>query len=420
MQPAVLLILAVASRVLAFIARTLVVPFFPFYMAQYALNYTEVGLLLSIYFVAYGIALVPVGVAADRFSPKALFALGWLVSGLGIAAVALAPNYSLLLLARIVSGIGVAMLYGPAYKLVSLAFAPHQRGKVVGTMEMGVGGGMLVALSLFPLLSDYVAFPLLFLATALCCLPAALAANGLSVPALIAQRVDVQAAGEATAGEAGEAFAAQPAENKAGASQPPAAAGGATILAETTFWLLISGTFLQLSVMNGMLGWLPTYYSEQLAFGAAVSGMIMGAVTATQVFASLPSGWISDRLGRRSPVIHGGSVLMLFAPLMYALLSDGMGLIPAILLGIVAGLGIGATVTANSALAAEIYGGKHAGLVASANSAAGQLGSALAGVLFGWIVDLTGSFTWAWWVCVALMGLRILALTFVREPRITA
>ena len=394
-----------AGRIIAFIARMHIVPFFPEYMRLYDLNYAEAGVMLSVYFIAYGLALVPIGMAADRLSARRLFAWGWIVTGAGIAGVALAPSYAWILVFRVMSGIGVAMLYPPSLKLVSLTFSRQQRGKAIGLLEIGVGIGNLVSMTLYPLLAVWIAFTTLFLAAAVLCLPAGLLSFSLRDPERVAGTTTATAAKPKAAGQEPTSEYQAPPRNRRG------------LWAERRLWAFLGSTLVLYFVMNGMLAWIPTYL-EQIGFDKSGAGLVMGIINTGQVLSSLPAGGISDRIGRRTPVIHAGAVLLGAAPLGFLL--AGTGQLPGLaltLLAVLTGVGMGLGIAPSTTLAAELYGTQRSGTVTSANAAVGQLGSALSGALFGWIIDVTQSFVSIWVLCLAGLALRLLLIELVGEPR---
>ena len=84
-------------------------------------------------------------------------------------------------------------------------------------------------------------------------------------------------------------------------------------------------------------------------------------------------------------------------------------------LACVLGLGMSASVTPLTVLSMERFGPERAGLLGAVTVASGQAGSGLSGVVFGWILDRTGSFTAIWLVTAALAALRLITTVQIRE-----
>ena len=109
----------------------------------------QVSLLLGTAFaVVYGIAGIPLGLLADRTSRRNLIFLGVVVWSGGTLACGLAHTFGQLFSARIVVGLGEAVLSPAAISLISDYFPPSRRGTAVGFflsgIAMGIGAAILI------------------------------------------------------------------------------------------------------------------------------------------------------------------------------------------------------------------------------------------------------------------------------------
>ena len=66
---------------------TITVPLIPFIRNTFALDYTQSGLVVSAFTLAYGFGQLPAGWLADRIDPRKLMTVG--ISGVALAGVAL-------------------------------------------------------------------------------------------------------------------------------------------------------------------------------------------------------------------------------------------------------------------------------------------------------------------------------------------
>lgn len=108
---------------------------------------TQVSLLLGTAFaLVYGTAGIPLGWLADRLSRRNLIFAGVLIWSLATLACGLAQNYQQLFIARILVGLGEAVLSPAAISLISDYFPPHRRGAAVGTYLAGIAIGIGSAL----------------------------------------------------------------------------------------------------------------------------------------------------------------------------------------------------------------------------------------------------------------------------------
>ena len=117
--------------------------------AELRLGDGQMALLLGTAFaLVYGIAGVPAGWLADRTSRRNLIAAGVLVWGLGTVFCGLAHSFSALFAARIVVGLGEAVLSPAAISLISDLFPERRRGAAVGLyftgIAIGVGGSIFI------------------------------------------------------------------------------------------------------------------------------------------------------------------------------------------------------------------------------------------------------------------------------------
>lgn len=117
---------------------------------------TSVSLLLGTAFaLVYGVAGLPFGWLADRWSRRNLIWAGILIWSAGTIACGLAGSFAGLFAARIVVGLGESVLSPAAISLISDYFPPARRGLAVGTFLSGIaigsgaaimiGGGVLRA-----------------------------------------------------------------------------------------------------------------------------------------------------------------------------------------------------------------------------------------------------------------------------------
>ena len=109
----------------------------------------QVSLLLgSAFALVYGIAGIPLGFLADRTSRRNLIFLGVLVWSVGTLACGLSHTFGQLFSARILVGLGEAVLSPAAISLISDYFPPSRRGTAVGFflsgIAMGIGAAILI------------------------------------------------------------------------------------------------------------------------------------------------------------------------------------------------------------------------------------------------------------------------------------
>ena len=103
---------------------------------------TQMSLLLGTAFaVIYGVAGIPLGFLADRYSRRNLIFAGVAVWSLGTVACGLSRDFGELFASRIVVGLGEAALSPAAISLISDYFPPSRRGTAVGFFLSGIAMG---------------------------------------------------------------------------------------------------------------------------------------------------------------------------------------------------------------------------------------------------------------------------------------
>src|SRR5690625_6657762 len=86
----------------------------------------------SAYLVAYAVPLLVAGRLGDRFGPKNLYVIGLAVFTVASLWCGLAGGIEMLIAARLVQGIGAALLTPQTLTLITRLFPPERRGVAMG------------------------------------------------------------------------------------------------------------------------------------------------------------------------------------------------------------------------------------------------------------------------------------------------
>jgi predicted MFS family arabinose efflux permease len=100
--------------------------------------------VLSAYFGAYALLLIPAGELVDRFGARRLALSGLAVFAVGALAGALAQSFGALLVARIVQGAGAGLVSPAALAGAVSGFPPERRGSALGIWGASAGMSNLV------------------------------------------------------------------------------------------------------------------------------------------------------------------------------------------------------------------------------------------------------------------------------------
>jgi sugar phosphate permease len=133
-----LVVVLCGAYVLSHFYRTSVGVIGPSLMGELGLSAEALGALGGVFFLIFAAAQLPAGVLLDRFGPRMVMPLFWLVAALGAAIFATADSGTLLTLGRGVMGLGCATAYIGALVLFSRWFSA-ERFPPMASLVMGVG-----------------------------------------------------------------------------------------------------------------------------------------------------------------------------------------------------------------------------------------------------------------------------------------
>jgi len=102
------------------------------------------GLLLSSFFWSYALMQIPIGWSADRFNLRWLYAGAFTIWSFAQGLTGLASSLSALIAFRILLGVGESIYLPGGTKIVSLLFAPKERGLPSGLFDFGTRTGLVL------------------------------------------------------------------------------------------------------------------------------------------------------------------------------------------------------------------------------------------------------------------------------------
>jgi EmrB/QacA subfamily drug resistance transporter len=127
------LVTAILGSSLAFIEGSVVNLALPAMQAGLAATSTQLQWVINAYLLVLGSFMLIGGSLADRYGLRRIFIVGTAIFGAAALACALAPSLMVLTIARLVQGIGGALLVPASLALISKHFDTHERGRAIGT-----------------------------------------------------------------------------------------------------------------------------------------------------------------------------------------------------------------------------------------------------------------------------------------------
>jgi predicted MFS family arabinose efflux permease len=130
---------------LSYLLRTVNAVISPLMTAELGLSAASLGLLTSAYFLAFGAAQIPVGIALDRFGPRRVEAALLLLAALGSALFAYGDSLGELAGARALVGVGVSACLMAALKGFAMWYPPERQSSMIGFIMASGSLGALTA-----------------------------------------------------------------------------------------------------------------------------------------------------------------------------------------------------------------------------------------------------------------------------------
>ena len=382
-------------------------------------NLTQIQWVLDSYILTYAVLLLSFGRLGDIFGRKRLFLIGMalftVASGLcgivtslsdatGLSAV------NLLIAARILQGVGGALMMPSSLSLLSVVFPPEKRGTAMGIWGSVVGLGAVAG----PVIGGYLVTNydwewvfLINLPVGAAALVAAYRIIPESVDPNASRRLDWTGLGLSAVGIFLIVFALIEGNVKGWTSATILGSlfVGAVLIGVFVWWErrvddpmmkvelfkqrnFVVGNFLALTVSFGMLGIffpLTIFLQGVLGFSAIRAGLTVAPMSISMLFAAPLAGRLTDRLGARW-ILTGGLTTMVVGLLWIiqasTLQADWQSMAPSLLL---TGLGMGFTFAPMTAAAMRDvpYGivGSASGILNTTRNIGQVLGIAVLGSL---------------------------------------
>ena len=372
------------------------------------------GSLAAAYYYIYTAMQIPAGVLADTLGSRLTVTIGSFLAGCGSILFALSPDFDTAVLGRLLVGLGVSVVFVGLMKSNAVWYEEREYGRISGlTLLLGNLGSILAA------------GPLALLLTAVTWRQAFIGVGILSMLLAVLNWLWVRNSPE-------DADYPSVQEQQGLPSYPVRSRHWISDLRDVVtrrdvwpgFWVNfgITGTFFAFAGLWGVPLMRDLHgldrASASLYTTIALAGFAVGAFKA---------GWLSDRIGRRKPVILGSALLTCVLWLCLILLpweNGWSGLILYGVLGIVTG---GFVVT--YAAAKELLPPGVSGMGIALVNTGLFLGAAVMQPAFGWMLDLTwdgtmqdgvrvyaaGDYQNGLWLSFAMAAMALLAATRIRE-----
>ncbi len=396
-----------------------IAPVLPLFMEQeYGVSAAAIGITIGLFGFGRLVTSLPAGYLAQRYGRKGVLGLGAAINVVGAAMVSVSFSYAWLTGWRFVSGFGGSIFLTVATIYLRDEATPETRGRLLSLQELSILAGQ----TLGPVLGGYMA-DIFGLRIPLYVQAALMAASlGVIVLALPESRWREEVAERRRRDSAPSPQPSPTRGEGVGSAQssPTGGDGESEGRQRGAMWrLMLSpafvfvGLFALMIVANrqGARFSVMPLFGRDKGFEPDALGLWISVTHFPQFFTTLASGYLSDRFGRKTPIIPAITLLALgigtfiWADNLWQLLLSG------VLLGMGEGLGSPAGTVFFADIAPPGMEGVTIGLLRTF----GGVGTIVGALALGAIADWAG-FSWALWVDAAILAAAGLGLMiFVRE-----
>lgn len=252
-------------------------PVMPALIAAMDISLSQSGLLMSVIALVGLILALPAGMLLQRFGPKITGIVALAALALGSLWGAFAANFTILLLSRLLEGVGVGLISVVAPAMIALWFPPERQGAPMGIWATWVPVGTVVMYAAAPRLTEAFGWPSVWL------LAAAYAAAMLLVYAAFI-RLPAAPSPQPTTSTA----EFQP-PNPERSSSPDF----------RSVWLLALAFACYNLVFIAQGSYFPTFLNEVRQMPMAQASILASLGTMITLISAPLGGWISDRINSR-------------------------------------------------------------------------------------------------------------------------
>ncbi len=129
---------------------------------EFSLNAVTLNWIISSYMLTTSILLLPAGRAGDILGRRKVFTAGLMIFTLTMAMLTFTPGIRWLIGARILQGVGGAMMFGTNMAILTSVFPPGERGRAMGINVTAVYAGLASGPFLGGVLTRYLGWRSIF------------------------------------------------------------------------------------------------------------------------------------------------------------------------------------------------------------------------------------------------------------------
>ena len=318
---------------------------------------------ITAYLLGRATTLFPAGYVVDRFGRRPAMMIGPLIAVTGVLITATTPWFGLVLVGQALVGSGEG-LWSLGREIAAMEqIRAEQRGRVIGAFFGISAAGTTLGPVVGGKLTDAAGYSAVFVLAGLC----ALLVCGIG----------------STYRDNPNRVRRAPAKKKSTLRPFDAIAPGFL----TTFQVVMFATFCAMLRSTTVQSLLPVFVVSDLGYSATDVGYLFGVTGFIQLLMIVPTGMISDKIGRKAAVVPA-AILASVAFLGYSLSHEIIGLLlSSVVLGVSSGLAIGSM----TSFTYDIVTTDARGSVQAFRRSVGELGSFSGPTLGGLVAGLSNA-----------------------------
>jgi MFS family permease len=360
----------------------------PLLQKELGLSNSELGILFSAFFWSYAPLQPIAGWLAQRFDVRYVLGGGLALWALATTLAGLASSFAVLLVLRVLLGIGESVAYPCNAKFLGQRVAAHQRGRANGLIAVGQSLGPTCGTLVGGLVMAHFGWRLAFIAFGI-----------LSLAWLIPWRTATRAGTTAV--------------SAAGAH--PISYGA--LLKERSLWGTSLGHFCGNYAYYFMLTWLPLFLINAQGFRLDQMAIIAACIYALQAVSAPTTGWICDRLiivgAAPNRVLKSAIIIGLCGVAVPMALCAVVGHDLTVALLLIAGVFFGVQSAPLNSITQTLGGPRAAGQWMGIQNLFANFAGVLAPLVTGFIVHRSNNFFWPFAIAAVITLAGVLAYAAV-------
>lgn len=367
-------------------------PLAPFLQSELSLKHIQIGMFTSIFFLGAFFLSIPMGWLVDRFGIYWTMAVGQLIIGLFILSISFADSFPIICGFLLLAGMGHATINPATGKAVISWFSIKGRATAMGVKQTGIPLGGVLAAATLPAIAMSSNWRKAFIISG--------AISLLSVLFCLLFYRESQT------------------EKNQKKIQTFPLSSLWQIFKDRDLMMLSCLAIVFMGLQISLQTYLVLFCKERLLFPVIIAGYFLSLAHLGGVVGRLTWGPVSDFFfrGRRKVVLMIIGSLCSIISLSFAFLSPQFPIWSIVILVFLFGFcaigwnGIYLT------LAAELAGGDRAGMATGVTLSIAWFGIFFGPPFFGYIIDQTQSYSYAWFIFSIMIGLTTFFIGWIHEP----